>query len=273
MKKTLLVCIVVALFTQPGKASPVTDSLIDRYRQLLLLTDVDKVKTGQWLITLQNGQWADIDYQNKDRGNWKTRDHLLRLQALTIAWSKPGNKLSGNEEVLRSLLAATDHWLNNKYQNSNWWQNEIGVPQIMRDIMILLQKQLSPKQWEQALIVLRQHKVRGTGANLTWSADLGLHYAALTNDERGVDSCRNLLIREIMISTREGFNLISVSISTEQDCRTFITDEPFSPIIQGLPGNAEIRNGHFRKKSYRYSPVFFLRETYGCREEYMFLLL
>lgn len=204
MKKALLVSIVLILFTQQGKASPVTDSLIDRYRQFLLLTEIDTVKNDRWIVSLQNGQWADIDYQNQDRGNWKTRDHLLRLQALTIAWSKPGNKLSGNEKVLGLLLAATDHWLNNKYKNPNWWQNEIGVPQIMRDVMILLRKYLSPEQWEQALIVLRQHKVRGTGANLTWSADLGLHYAALINDEQRADSCRNLLIKEITISTREG---------------------------------------------------------------------
>ncbi|MBO9660136.1 MAG: chondroitin AC lyase, partial [Chitinophagaceae bacterium] len=204
IQRTLLTCFIIAAFFQQSKASPATDSLIDRYRQFLLLTDVDEVKTNQWFGLLKNGQWPDINYQNQERGNWKTRDHLLRLQALTVAWSKPGNNLSGKDNVLQSLLAATDHWLNKKYQNSNWWHNEIGVPQMIRDIMILLQKQLSPKQWEQALTVLRQHKVHGTGANLTWSADLGLHYAALTNNENGIDSCRNLLIKEITISTREG---------------------------------------------------------------------
>jgi chondroitin AC lyase len=230
MKRALFICLVSTLFVSQGKASPVTDSLIDRYRQFLLLTDVDKQKTDDWLSLLQNGQWPDINYQDQERGNWKTRDHLLRLQALAVAWAKPGNKLSGRNDVLQSLLAATDHWLNKKYQNSNWWHNEIGVPQMMRDIMILLQKQLSVKQWEQALIVLGQHKVHGTGANLTWSADLGVHYAALTNNEPGIDSCRNLLIKEIMISTREGvqpdfsFHQHGARLQNFHYGRSFLTD-------------------------------------------------
>ncbi|MCG2615478.1 polysaccharide lyase beta-sandwich domain-containing protein [Terrimonas sp. NA20] len=228
-QRSLLTAIVILVFQQ-AIASPVTDSIIDRYRQFLLQTDVDQEKTDQWLRLLNNGQWSDINYQNQERGNWKTRDHLLRLQALAIAWSKPGNKLSGKNEVLQSLLSATDDWLNKKYQNPNWWHNEIGVPQLMRDIMILLKNDLSSKQWEQALAVLRQHKVHGTGANLTWSADLGLHYAALTNNERGVDSCRNLLIKEIMISTREGvqpdfsFHQHGARLQNYHYGRSFLTD-------------------------------------------------
>ncbi|MET0463733.1 MAG: polysaccharide lyase family 8 super-sandwich domain-containing protein [Chitinophagaceae bacterium] len=229
IQRSLIIVIVVLIFQQ-ATANPVTDSIIDRYRQFLLQTDIDEEKTDQWLRLLNNGRWADINYQNQERGNWKTRDHLLRLQALAIAWSKPGNKLSGKNEVLQSLLAATDDWLNKKYQNPNWWHNEIGVPQLMRDIMILLKNHLSSKQWEQALAVLRQHKVHGTGANLTWSADLGLHYAALTNNERGVDSCRNLLIKEIMISTREGvqpdfsFHQHGARLQNYHYGRSFLTD-------------------------------------------------
>jgi chondroitin AC lyase len=200
----LIALILVFTLSQHIYASPATDSLIDRYRQYLLQTEIDSTKALQLFGALKNGQWPDIDYQNKDRGNWKTRDHLLRLQMLCIAWAKAGNQLSGKPAVLESLLQATDHWLDKKYQNSNWWQNEIGVPQLMRDIMILLRDRFDPERWKKALSILGQHKVRGTGANLTWSADLGLHYAAFTNDQPGIDSCQKLLVREIMISTKEG---------------------------------------------------------------------
>src|SRR5690606_18680479 len=43
-----------------------------------------------------------------------------------------------------------------------------------------------------------------TGGNLVWCADLGLHYGTLTGDEKLVKRCRDLILKEIKITTGEG---------------------------------------------------------------------
>ncbi|MGZ5246665.1 MAG: polysaccharide lyase family 8 super-sandwich domain-containing protein, partial [Flavitalea sp.] len=51
---------------------------------------------------------------------------------------------------------------------------------------------------------LAQHKVKGTGANLVWSADLGLHYAALTANYPLMKYCRDTILSVMKITEEEG---------------------------------------------------------------------
>jgi chondroitin AC lyase len=74
----------------------------------------------------------------------------------------------------------------------------------MRDILILVHDQMQPTQLKQALEVLGQHKVRGVGANLIWSADLGIHYGALVKNDSIIERCSHLIGQEIKVSTGEG---------------------------------------------------------------------
>ena len=108
--------------------------------------------------------------------------------------------------MLQSAERALGHWLEKRYTCPNWWHNEIGVPQQMRDIIILLDTALSFSQRKGALEVLAQYRIHDntTGANLAWSADLGLHYGALTSNPDLVKECVRLILKEIKITTADG---------------------------------------------------------------------
>src|SRR5690606_38592853 len=111
-----------------------------------------------------------------------------------------------NQDLFKKINTALDHWLQKRYQSSNWWHNQIGVPQYMRDIIILLHNDLDPDRLKKSLEVMAQLQVHDnyTGGNLVWCADLGLHYGALTGDEKLVKRCRDLILKEIKITTGEG---------------------------------------------------------------------
>jgi hypothetical protein len=81
------------------------------------------------------------------------------------------SSLYQDASVKTAIDGALGHWLEKRYQNPNWWHNAIGIPRLMQDIIVLLRRDLTREQFEQAMEVLGQHKVRGTGANLVWSAD------------------------------------------------------------------------------------------------------
>lgn len=183
------------------------DTVISRYRQYLFRTvHPAPADIATWISSLHEQQWADINYLDTERANWQTSRHLERIRQLAIAWQSPGSPYYHDNAVKQVIDSALDHWLTRRYKNSNWWHNEIGVPQYMRDIMVLLYDTLTPDRFRQSLEVLRQHRVlgNGNGANLIWSADLGFHYGALTHDNQMMERCRDLMVNEIVISTGEG---------------------------------------------------------------------
>lgn len=185
-----------------------TDTLLNRYREYLFRTfqpEPEKVERFSETLNAQN-QWADIPYDDKEPAGWKVTWHLERVWSMALAWAHPQSVLYHDKALENTIGKALDHWLEKRYQSSNWWHNQIGVPRLMRDIIILLRDDLNPERMQQSLEVMAQLNVAENfvGANLIWCADLGLHYGALTGDEELISRCRDLILKEIKIHTGEG---------------------------------------------------------------------
>lgn len=208
MKKFAINLILIFQLFLVLAAQAQTDTLLNRYREYLFRSNKPEPDTAKYWAGMLNeqGQWPDIDYNNKQLAGWKTVQHLVRVEQMALAWADPKSSAYHNAALLKKTNAALDHWLEKRYQNANWWHNEIGVPRDMRDIIILLKDELSPVRLQKALKVMAQLSVRDdfVGGNLIWCADLGLHYGALTNDTALVRRCQNLIIKEIKIGTGEG---------------------------------------------------------------------
>jgi chondroitin AC lyase len=208
--RTISIALLFLLFSLSAfaRTRPEMDSVLAQYKNYLFrsanLKGLDytagKYKAGYSPVT----QWSDIDYNDTSSANWQVINHLGRVQTLALAWADPASAYYKNAALWMVFSQSLDHWLEKRYQNRNWWHNEIGVPRIMRDILVLVHDNLSPEQYKQAMEVLGQHKVKGTGANMIWSADLGMHYGLLTNDEEMVARTSRLIANEIKVSTDEG---------------------------------------------------------------------
>lgn len=186
--------------------SPETDTLLNRYEQYLSLTlQPDAKNIAAWINTLDvRGQWPDIGYLDTARGRWEVVQHLERVRDLAAGWAIPASPFYHDQRVWQTFSQALEHWLMKRYRNSNWWQNEIGVPQYMRDVLVLTRHALSPGQRRKAMEVLAQLKVQGTGANLVWSGDLGIHYAALSGNDEKIREYLHRITGEIRITTDNG---------------------------------------------------------------------
>lgn len=195
------------LFFIQGSTQAQTDTILNRYK-LYLFQSVDPEGDMMQLAATLNaaGQWDDINYQDTEKANWKPLIHLKRVRDLALVWSNPKSSFYHQAIIRKAIDGSLDHWLEKKYRSSNWWHNEIGVPQYIRDIIILLKDDLSATVLSEAIKILAQHRVQenGVGANLTWSADLGFHYGVLTNNKQLMQKCRELLLQEIRITTEEG---------------------------------------------------------------------
>ncbi|HWB94158.1 MAG TPA: glycoside hydrolase family 2 TIM barrel-domain containing protein, partial [Puia sp.] len=183
------------------------DTILHRYtRYLYHAAPQAEDRAALTLRPDSTGRWADIDYLDTQRANWQPLRHLERVRALALAWSKPGSPHYHDPALWSTITLTLDHWLKKRYHNSNWWHNEIGVPQYMRDIIVLLRDTLDPHRLAAALQVLGQCRVQGhgQGANLVWSADLGLHLGALKGNDTLIRKCARLLADEVQITNRDG---------------------------------------------------------------------
>ena len=204
--RKILILVCFALIITP-KSFAQTDTILNRYRQYLLQTVKVESDIKQITATLNaNGQWDDINYQDTEPANWKPLIHLKRVKEFALAWSNPNSSFYQQAAIKKCIDIALDHWLKMRYKSSNWWHNEIGVPQQIRDIIVLMQNDLSSVQLKDALGILAQYHVysNATGANLTWSADLGFHYGLLTGNRELMQKCHDLMINEIEVTTGEG---------------------------------------------------------------------
>ena len=205
-KYLLCTCIMLSLYLL--KANGQDQLITGRYKLYLLRTskETDK-KIKDFNHDLQpDGRWLDIQYDDKEPSGWKATQHLKRIEAMATVLNTPKSKFFHNKQLLHKIELALDHWLTKRYQSTNWWYNEIGVPQYMRDIIILLQGDLDSIRLSKSLKIMRQFKINEsfTGGNLIWCADLGLHYAALTGDSNMLNHCRNLIAKEIKVTDEEG---------------------------------------------------------------------
>jgi chondroitin AC lyase len=182
--------------------------VINNYKSFLIAQDttpIDSVK--HWCSSLKsNGEWASVDYLDKNSSSWKTSEHLNRVVKLSITYHRPSSIFYHDASVWGKIILATNHWVEKKYVNSNWWYNEIGIPQFWRDIITLNFEKFDKLELSNALALLAQHKLKATftGANLVWSADLAMHYGIFTSDEGLVTKASKLIIDEVKISKNEG---------------------------------------------------------------------
>ncbi len=189
-----------------NQATAQNEIIVERYKSYLISidkTDLQKIKTLEASLN-KKGQWPDIDYADTAKADWKTKDHLDRVRYLSLAWADSSLPTYQSEKLKNLIDLSLHHWLEKKYKNSNWWHNEIGVPIMMRDILVLLHGHLSNNQFDDAMKVLHQFKVGGTGANLTWSADLGFFYGLLSKDSVLMKNYRERILNEVKISKAEG---------------------------------------------------------------------
>ncbi|WP_438479221.1 polysaccharide lyase family 8 super-sandwich domain-containing protein [Oleiharenicola lentus] len=222
MKKLLLLLIACSLAAVLGAQARVPGGkvtgpvlVVARYHDLLVSSYVagaqgtvwSATDAQEWITTLDSeGRWPDIDYANRAGGAWPTAAHLRRVRVLARELADPKSKWFNDAKTADVALRALAHWTTTRYQNPNWWQNQIGVPQVMRDIIVLLGDRLNGDARAAAMAVLHQANIAPefNGANLVWSAELVLMAAALENNEAEIARASALIAKEIAVGGEQG---------------------------------------------------------------------
>lgn len=153
------------------------------------------------LFDISKRQWTDIDYSDKSRGSWQVALHIGRTLALARLYASDGYK---SQELHNIIHAALQWWVEEHPINPNWWHNNIGVPRKMAETMLILQRELSPKEIEGGLAVLDHAEFGMTGQNRVWLASINIMRGLFMEDENLVRKGIAEIDDEIKVTSEEG---------------------------------------------------------------------
>lgn len=235
----LLALCLCALLPEHAKGNEQTiaaQTILNRY---LSLIDRQRLPEGSEVVEQANrlnadGSWSDIDYFSQIKTAWPARDHLRRIIDMLRIVRTGELEQAEADRLQQKAFAAIDYWTYHQFQSLNWFHNEIGVPQEMRDIAVLLGSELKGQRREGVLQVIHQHKIRATGANLVWSAELGFHYGCLTGDRKLMDRAARRVWEEVTIGEFEGVQTDGSFFQHEERVQNFSYGKGFGGVIVAL---------------------------------------
>lgn len=153
--------------------------------------------------------WTDIDYTDQTRSVWDAANHYARILHILKAFGK--RRLLNDSEYAKKLTGALRFWLHHDFTNPNWWYNQIGMPQGIGNILLLMYPVLDADTLSQAINVMKKGSMsenpamtKKTGANLIWHATNTIRYALLTENPDLLLQATKRASEEITIESSEG---------------------------------------------------------------------
>lgn len=158
------------------------------------------------------GNWPDINYQDKSDATWLPAEHWVRLLKLAVSYRNASSTFYGNATVRNTVIKGIGWWLTNTPVAKNYWWNAIGVPGYMGEVYILMESELSDSLKIKGAALMKlsvkptyydYHGV-ATGQNLLWEASAHLYASCILNDIEGAKRVFKYVADEIVITENEG---------------------------------------------------------------------
>lgn len=139
----------------------------------------------------EDGSFPDLDYTSRAQTNWKPLIHLNRLMTMSVGYTA-GTGFKNDPDLFRHISNALQFWYDKHPTSTNWFQQQIGCPQRVGVILILLrggEQQLSKVLENKLIERMRteggapdQPGSQGTGANKLAIATHWVYRGCLTED-------------------------------------------------------------------------------------------
>lgn len=152
-----------------------------------------------------DGSWEDIDYKEQTVTKWQPKVHVDRIKALAVNYNTKNSSMYSSDALKAHIISALHYWVEGKFNCPNWWYNEIGVPAVLGDILLLMGQEI-PDILSLAiikLIKLGDYKSNWTGQNLIWGVGTMIKRACIENDETLIEKVFKRANEEICIAQKD----------------------------------------------------------------------
>ena len=185
------------------------EKLRKRFAMQLLDAPVSDERIKTLVETLQpDGRWPGIDYVDTTRTAFQHERHLSNMLALSIAYKKKGSPYKGNKQVRKAVHQALAFWLENDFICENWWWNQIGTPNTMVSMLLILDRDLSQEESDRMLKIAERGNMNASGARPSGDrikiAGLQAKAVLFKRDAQEVAMLMKIIEGEIKFSTGRG---------------------------------------------------------------------
>lgn len=130
-----------------------------------LLPDVNEKQVKTLMETLQeDGTWPGIDYVDTARIAFQHVRHLNNMTQMARAYKKNESPHNGDKKLKQAITSSLNYWLTHDFICENWWNNQIGTPSTMLELLYVLDEELSTAEKEKMLRIAGRANMDASGA-------------------------------------------------------------------------------------------------------------
>ena len=165
VKKVFFLAVILSLVQFTAHSKPDFDIIKDRIRQELMAPPVDDAEVAKLIETIrEDGTWPGINYEDVSRTAFEHRYHLANMVELARAYKQADSKFTKSRKVRAALEKALQHWVENDYICDNWWHNQIGTPNSLVEVLLIIGDELPENLTSQLQPMLTRATIDAGGA-------------------------------------------------------------------------------------------------------------
>ncbi|HLR31055.1 MAG TPA: polysaccharide lyase family 8 super-sandwich domain-containing protein, partial [Fodinibius sp.] len=185
------------------------ETLRGRFTAELLGPDIDVDNIEKLIGTIQNdGRWPDINYQDTTRTAFEHSRHLSNMVKLGRAYKKTESPFYEDPVVKQAIDSALNFWLDHDFICENWWWNQIGTPNRIGNLLLIMDDELTRKQTNRAAPIVGRANLGAWGArpggDLIKIAGIMGKYAIFLRDQQMFDEAIEAIAGEIEFAVDRG---------------------------------------------------------------------
>lgn len=168
MRKLLQALISLFLLSSAYLGNCIDSDLETIHQRILAKLMEPKVLDSQvetLINTLQkDGSWPEINYQDVSRTAFEHSRHTGNMVVMSRAYNNRDSKFYKSKRVLKTIESALDFWVENNFICDNWWHNQIGTPDKLVTVMLLVGDKLPDGLVDKAQPIIGRANLNASGA-------------------------------------------------------------------------------------------------------------
>lgn len=137
----------------------------NRIVEELMDAEVDDSEIETLIETIRpDGTWPGINYEDVSRTGFEHRFHHSNMVTLARAYQSKDSKYHKSKKVKQTVEAALRNWVKNDYFCDNWWHNQIGTPNNLVALMLIMGDELDEERVQGAQPMIGRAHIDAPGA-------------------------------------------------------------------------------------------------------------
>lgn len=203
IKISFLAAIFLLSFSLTAICTPGDFEIIKkRVQESLKVTTIDDNSIDLIISTLEpNGTWPEINYDDVSNEGFQHSRHSANLVFLAKAYNAKSSEFYESKSALTAIELALKHWVENDYICENWWHNQVGTPNNLVQVMLLVGDKLPGNLIKRAQPIIERAHINAPGARPGGDrikiAGIQAKHLLFTGDEQTFEKVIDVIENEI----------------------------------------------------------------------------